>query len=425
DVGGGEVLPATTIDRTKGETGSAWPHFLPDGRHFLFLGLTAKADESYLKVGDLDSDKVITLQKGNFSRIEYVAPGYIIFARDRALLAQPFDAKSLRLKGDATPVVDNVAVGGGTTSNADFSTSKSVLVFRGGASGGQTQVTCVDRTGKVIQTVVDRGLLYNVALSPDGRRMATTQVTTSADLWITDLARGVSSRFTFDAAQEFTPVWSPDGGRIAFNSDRLGREAIYTKRSDGVEAESLAYSETTSFGVADWSADGKTLACVRRRNQGGGVYLLPLEGDRTPRPVVVTPFSEGEARFSPDGRWLAYTSDESGRMEVYVQPLEGGTGKWQVSTQGGRDPRWCRNGKEIFFLSASRMMSAEVTTTPTFTVGSPRVLFGPVAWDPDRYGGNYDVSADGQRFYVRRTQLGERLPGTTVVVNWAERLRKK
>ncbi|HET9951320.1 MAG TPA: protein kinase [Candidatus Eisenbacteria bacterium] len=425
NAGGGTPSPATRIDRKNGETGSAWPSFLPDGRHFLFLGLTAKPDESYLKVGDIESDKVVTLQKGNFSRIEYVAPGYIIYARERALLAQPFDAGSLKMKGDPFPIVDDVAAGGGTSSNADFSTSRSTLIFRGGAAGGLTQVFVLDRDGRDVRTIGDPMNVYNVSLSPDGQRLATSRGNANVDLWITDIARGVSSRFTFDPAQDFTPVWSPDGKRIAFNSDRSGREAIYIKDSDGVQAESLLVAHELRLGVADWSRDGRYLACLLAGKEGG-VYVIDLQGDRALRPVVVTPFLEGDPRFSPDGRWILYSNDESGRREVYIQSIQAGSGKWQVSTDGGRDPRWSRDGKEIFFLASNnRLMAVDVTTDPTITLGTPHVLFRSVSWDPDRYGGNYDVSADRQHFYIRRANGMSELPATTVVVNWMERFKKR
>jgi len=425
--GGGSPTPATTIDRANGENGSAWPHFLPDGRHFLFLGLTSKPDESYLKVGDLDSDKVVTLQKGNFSRIEYVKPGYIIYVRDRALLAHPFDAKALKFTGDPFPVVDDVAAGGGTSSNADFSTSQGTLVFRGGAAGGFTQVVCLDRDGRELQTIGEPGIVYNVSLSPDGRRLATSRGATTVDIWITDLARGVSSRFTFDPAGEWAPVWSPDGAKIAFNSDRSGRDAIFVKPANGVQAESLLHAENWSFGVSDWSRDGKQLACISRSSGvDGGVVVLNADGTGAPRPIVTTEFFEADGHFSPDGRWLVYSSNESGRREVYVQPLEGGTGKWQVSTNGGRDPKWSRDGSEIFFIGGgSRLMAVDVTTSPNFALGNPRELFTRIAWDFDPYGGNYDVSADGRRFYVRRNYGATTLPATTVYVNWMESLRKR
>ena len=424
NAGGGTPAPATRIDRKTGETGSAWPHFLPDGRHFLFLGLTGKPDESYLKVGDIESDKVVTLQKGNFSRIEYVAPGYIIYVRERALLAQPFDAGSLKLKGDPFPIVDDVAAGGGTSSNADFSTSRSTLIFRGGAAGGLTQVLVLDREGREVQAIGEPMNVYNISLSPDGRRVATSRGA-NVDLWITDIARGVSSRFTFDPALDITPVWSPDGSKIAFNSDRGGRDAIYIKDSDGVQAESLLAGSAERIGIGDWSRDGRYLAVIAGGTEAG-IYVIDLQGDKKPRPVVVGPFVETDPRFSPDGRWLLYSNDESGRREVYVQSVQAGSGKWQVSTDGGRDPRWSRDGKEIYFIASNnRLMAVDVTSVPTISLGSPHVLFRSVSWDPDRYGGNYDVSADRQRFYVRRTRGMAELPATTVVVNWMERFRKR
>jgi Tol biopolymer transport system component len=330
------------------------------------------------------------------------------------------------LKGDPFPVVDDVAVGGGTASNADFSTSRSSLIFRGGAAGGMTQLFVMDREGREIQSIGDPMNVYNISLSPDGRHVATSRGNANVDLWITDLARGVSSRFTFDPAFDITPVWSPDGSRIAFNSDRLGRDAIYVKDSDGVQAESLLVAASDRIGVADWSRDGRYLACNVGGGRNAGIYVVDLLGDRTPRPVVVTPFLEGDPRFSPDGRWILYSTDESGRREIYIQSIEAGSGKWQVSTDGGRDPRWSRDGKEIFFLASNnRLMVVDVTSVPTITLGTPRVLLRSISWDPDRYGRNYDIAADGQRLYVRRTAGISELPATTVIVNWMERFKKR
>jgi Tol biopolymer transport system component len=425
DAGGGVASAYTTIDRAHGETGAAWPHFLPDGRHFLYLGLTPKMDEMALKVGDTRSKKVILLGKGNFSRIEYIEPGYIIYARERSLLAQPFDARALRFTGEPFPVVDDVAVGGGTSSNADFSTSAGALVFRGGVAGGQTRMVWVERTGRELQTVGEPGVLYNVSLSPDDRRVAVSRGGANVDIWIIDAVRGVSTRFTFDGANEYTPVWSPDGSRIAFNSDREGRDVIFAKSSSGAGVESVLYRDERPMGVADWSRDGRWLIGVASSSQDrGDLRIVPADGSGPSRSINSTPFREVHPRFSPDGAWVLYASNESGRYEVFLQPVQGG-GKWQVSTQGGVDPHWSRDGKEIFFLNLrGQMMAVGVSTKPSLTLGNPTALFGSVAADPDPYGRNYDVAADG-RFLIRRTFGTGELPSTTVYLNWVQRLKKR
>jgi Tol biopolymer transport system component len=284
----------------------------------------------------------------------------------------------------------------------------------------------LDREGREVGTVGEPGNIFNVSLSPDGRRLATSRGETTVDLWITDTVRGVSSRFTFDPGNELTPVWSPDGSTLAFNSDRRGRDAVFLKPADGVQAESLLHAEDGQFGVGDWSRDGKYLACIKSVSREGGIYILNADGSGEPRPVVVTPFFEIHPRFSPDGRWLVYASDESDRIEIYVQSLQGGSGKWQVSRDGGRDPRWSRDGKEIYFIDGgNRIAAVDVAASTTLTLGTPRVIVQRVAWDPDRYGGNYDVSADGSRFYVRRNFGAASLPATTVYVNWMEGLRRR
>ena len=421
---GGTATPATKIDRAANETGSAWPSFLPDGRHFLFLGLTAGA-ESHLKVGDIESNKVIKLATGNYSRIEYVEPGFIVFARDRALLAQPFDASRLKFTGEAFPIVDDVASGGGTASNADFSTSARVLVYRGGVAGGFTQIVALDRAGNTLRRVGPLTNMYNVSLSPDGRRLATSRGDGAPDIWITDLARDVSSRFTFDAGSDVTPVWSPDGSTIRFNSDRQGFWSIYEKSSNGTSVDTKVYEiPSHGVGITDWSRDGTMVVGIATDRNQGGVFVMPTRGG-TARTIVQGSFVPGDARFSPDGRYIVYSAAESETREIYIVPTEG-AGKWQVSSGGGRDCRWSRDGKEIFYVAlGGRLMVVDVSTTPTVTLGEPHVLYSSVAWDPDRFGGNYDVSPDGKTVYLRRREGAADLPATSVVVNWYERFRKR
>ncbi len=425
---GGVAAAATFIDRAAGEFGTAWPQFLPDGRHFLYLGLGQQQSQTALKVGDLKSRKTKVLLRGNLSRIEYVAPGYVLFVRERALLAQPFDLGKLELTGEPFPIVDDVAAGGGVASNADFSASNNgVLVFRGGVGGSRNKLAWVDRAGRLLNEVGGVADYGSIALSPDERRVAADAGPGASDVWILESARDVTTRFTFDAAGDFWPVWSPDGSRVAFASDRGGPPSIYVKPATGARAESLLAAGEIEIEPSDWSRDGRYIAAVALGPATRwDIWIVPLEGGGKPYPFLSTPFVENMPRFSPDGRWIAYSSVESGRREIYIQPFPGPGGKWQVSSQGGQDPQWRSDGKELFFLTPSgTMMAVDVTLGATVELGTPRPLFPAVAFDNVPVGRNYAVSKDGQRFLIRKPLHASELPATTVFVNWAAGFAKR
>ena len=419
---GGTPVPASWIDHVHGESGNAWPQFLPDGRHFIYLGLSQKAESTALRIGDLRSHQSRVLAVGNFSRMDLV-PGYILFVKDRALLAQPFDAGSGKLKGEAFPVVDDVAVGGGGAANAEFSASHNgVLVFRGGAGAPQTQLTWVDRTGRDVGTVGGPSQYGVFDLSRDGKRLAFDggSNASNSDVWILELARNVTTRFTFGSTDEYWPIWSPDGSRIAYAGNPGGQFQVYLKSSTGAQAESLMTSAPVSLGPADWSSDGRNIACEAIGGPTSwDIWVAPTSGSEKPHPLIATTFREFEPRFSPDSRWIAYSSNESGRREVYVQPFPSLSGKWQVSNQGGRDPLWRRDGKEMFFLSPSgQVMAVDVTAGASLELGTPKALFSGFVVDPNQTGHNYAVSADGLRFLVRKQIRAGSLPATTVFMNW-------
>jgi Tol biopolymer transport system component len=416
---GGVAAPVTTVDRAHGETGTAWPMVLPDGRHFLYLGLSNRPGEMTLKVGDIKSKKTIVIEKGDFSRIEFVAPGYIFFVRDRALLARPFDTHKLQFTGDPFPVADNVAAGGGVASNADFSASQNgIVVFRGGL-GGQSRLVWVDRTGKELSQLGLVGVTSAQTLSPRQNRVAMEVWGQNSDIWIADVTRGVSTRFTFDAGGDWTPVWSPDGSRIAFASDRSTGPGVYLKSASGAVPESLVYRTDQAVISCDWSPDGRDIACMLQRSGSDwDIEMLPTDG-RKPFAFVSTPYREGEARFSPDGRWIAYSSNESGTREVYIQAYPASGGKWQVSTHGARDAEWSRDGKVLYFLSpGGSLWAVDVSLGPALEIGSPKLMLTGILIDDNPAGHHYAVSADQQRFLVRKAERAGELPATTVYMNW-------
>jgi eukaryotic-like serine/threonine-protein kinase len=418
---GGIAAAAFPVDSVKRES-VGWPCFLPDGRHYLFQELTTHT----IHVGDVASGKHRAIGSSD-SRIEYAPPGYVLFARGASLVAQPFDAGSLKLKGEPFPVAEPIRTG--TNGAADFSVSATGTLVYAAGSSQNSRLVWIDRSGKEIGTVAAGQSPLNADLSPDGRHAAyriMDPVARTRDIWLADLVRGVPSRFTFDPQDENHALWSPDGGRIAYWSAATGNEGIYTKSASGAgEAERLLPSkdETT---LTDWS-HGVIVYVVAPPSGHAEIWELPVEGDHKARVVLRGQFNFVNGRISPDGRWLAYSSDESGRFEVYVETYPSHTGKWQISTGGGFDPRWNRNGKEIVYLAGDqRLMSVAINASAGFEADVPklvcpvRVLFPAI---PMRT--HYEMSADGQRFLLGAPQGEDALAGSNVVLNWATEAKRR
>jgi Tol biopolymer transport system component len=238
-----------------------------------------------------------------------------------------------------------------------------------------------------------------------------------------DLARGVSSRFTFDKSDNLNPVWSPDGSRIAFSSTRRGRRDIYWKSAGGAGADELLLEDARSKSLEDWSADGKLLLFTVG---AGEIDAMPASGDRKPYPVLNGSFSEQNGRLSPDGHWIAYASQESGRREVFVQSFPPAGGKWQISTRGGNEPSWRRDGKEIYFMSGTKLQAVEVKAAGTsFEAAVPKDLFdAPVVLEGGARRNRYVATADGQRFLFVTTSKSLDATPFVVVENWQTALKR-
>ncbi|MBI3491301.1 MAG: PD40 domain-containing protein [Acidobacteria bacterium] len=380
---------------------------------------------SLIKIGALDSTQATTLFQAE-SSVAY-ASGHLLFLRDGSLMAQPFDPASRQSTGDAFPVAEQI--GTENVRYASFSASPAgVLVYGHGAGVAGAQLTWFDRTGKALGTVGDVGLYDSIALSPDERRVAVTLRTGSPpnrDVWVIDLTRSVSSRLTFDPGDDTNPVWSPDGSRIAFESRRSGQSGLRLKLAGGTTDDELllkADAPVASMTPTDWSRDGRFIAYTGTA-PGADLWILPLSGDRKPFAFLQTPFIESSAVFAPDGRWIAYRSDESGQSQVYVQPFPATGGKFQVSKNGGVQPSWRGDGKELFFIAPdATMMAAAIDTTRQFEAGVPQSLFqsGIAVLSTRLYG----VTRDGKRFLVVGVpQRSSALP-LTVVVNWLSAVQK-
>jgi Tol biopolymer transport system component len=334
-------------------------------------------------------------------------------------MVQRFDVKSLNIIGDASALTDRLGINN-VNSAAGFAVSNTgVLAFRNGNS--DHVLTWFDRSGKQLRSL-ERAPYVSPALSPDAELIAFARVDAGADVWIHDQARGTTSRVTFDPASDDTPVWSPDGKSVIFVSARGGTFGLYEKSVGGASQEELLLKSDHPITPEDWSGDGRfVLYTEQDPKTNADLWMLPLAGDRKPQPVVNSPFVESQGRFSPDGRWIAYVSNESGEPEVYIQGLAPLRGKWQISTAESYQPRWRRDGKELFFLRGAAGL-AQVMATPLDSSGSairagvPQLLFRAA---PESVGTRrtWDVTQDGQRFLINSNPEAV-APPVSVVVNW-------
>jgi len=415
---GGEPSLVIAPNSVRQENSYRWPWFLPDGRRFLFQ------QETSVFLGSLDSSETRRLVPSDSKAI--YASGYLLFVRETALMAQRFDAGRGEVTGDAFPVV--VSVRTGINGRAAFSASETgALVYRTGESAIQRRLTWVDRNGKVLEAVAESGNFLNLALSPDGHRLAVRRVESPAesDIWLLDLVRGTFSRFTFGAGVDEHPVWSPDGKSIAFAHYDAGssRYTVLRKLASGTGAEETL--ATVGAGLPhSWSPDGRVLTFA----QDSDLWVLPLDGDRKPVAFVRSSSDQSVERISPDGHWIAYHSNESGTTQVYVQSFPMGQGKWQISTNAGSYSLWRGDGRELFYLGPPpgfEMMAVEVRAEGSrFEAGIPRALFktGFRALAPEIYA----AARDGQRFLLS-LPLDEAAAGAeplTVVLNWTAGLKR-
>jgi Tol biopolymer transport system component len=398
------------------------PQFLPDDQHFLFFAYGKQAGQTGIYVGSLSDKATRQVLSSDYGAV--YAAGYLLFVRNGALMGQSFDARALKFVGEPFLIAEQVKT---TNLIPCLSAAENgTLVFQ--SAGAQPpQLVWFDRSGKQLETVGESADYRNPSLAPDGKRLAVgvrDPKTKKRDIWLFDLTRGAKSRFIIDPADDNNPAWAKDGSRIFFTSDRKGPRDIFRKKVNAAEDEELIYASPEGKNVEDLSPDGRLLIYnTRGANDSIDLWLLPLEGERNPRPFLKTPFNEDQAVISPNGRWVAYRSDESGREEIYVATFPQLSGKWQVSIDGGAEPQWRRDGKELFFTIAGRkMMAAEVKTNPgAFEADAPKLLFEIPLGAPGR--NRFVVTGDGQRFLVV-TRLEDMLAPINVALNWAAEVRK-
>jgi hypothetical protein len=428
----------------------AFPWFLPDGRHFLYLRRSDEAHRGiYLGSLDLAPDQQSTQRLAETQNGAVFVPsqdgrrvGYMLYLNGATLLAQPFDASALRLVGDARPVAEQVGAAG---AGGYFSASAGLLAIRNGSDISQRRLMWIDRAGKVIGTTSDPDAWDNVNLSPEGKRIAASTSAGGRDVSVVDEERRSLIRLTFGQGTEASPVWSPDGHYIVYGqtvsrsvvTPRGGSLIRKTADGSGEPETLLTLQEATPYPQA-WSPDGLFLFYVVRRPPGSSeLYVLPLIGDRKPRPFLVGPeHPAGHPSFSPDGRWITYASEETGHTEVYVRRFDADgrrQDKWMISRGGGREPRWRRDGREIVYRTwDEQFMSVEVSPDESaLHAEAPTPLF--VASIPSGQestpGSPWDFDKDGQRFLIisRSTLVSGEASGQHsdfgVIENWQSLLK--
>jgi Tol biopolymer transport system component len=426
---GGTPIPVTKVD--PAQTSHRWPFFLPDGKHFLYLFVDARDPATdavyYASVDGREKSKLITSQSNAI-----YADGFLLFMRGGQLMAQPFDPAKGTLSGEMQNLASGVMEDASTWHMDASAAGNGLLVFSNGGTGDQ-QMVWVDRSGKQIATVVKKlANLLSAKLSPQADRIALEidNGPGAHDIWVYDIAREVQTRLTFGSLENDAPIWSPDGKWIVYTSfeSSLNLHAkLYRKPSDGSGAPELLLSDDQVAYATDWSRDGKYLLYARGPAANyWEVWALPLEGER--KPWMVVPRSApgsyaNEGHLSPDGHWLAYTSVESGNPEVYVGAFRGGQGKWQISTNGGYQPQWSRDGKELYYFNQA---SRSVLAVPGKEVGGG-LQFGAAqslaSNSLSNSSGFYDLTPDGKKILLNLVsqQVSQ---SVTVITNFTAGLKK-
>jgi Tol biopolymer transport system component len=419
---GGAVQWVTKVDPAR-HTSHRWPLFMPDGDHFLYLAInhdTLQAAEDGLYFAALSGGEPVRVTSSE-SHAAWAA-GRLLFQHEGTLTAQAFDPVKGVLSGEAAPVGEKIRYDPSVWQGVFDARGDGLLVYRSGGSTNESRLTWFDRNGKALGVVGDMDKYSDLRLSPDGRQLAVA-INIPSDLWVINLARGTKSRLTFTPGME-RPLWTADTRQVVYSScdPATGHSRIYRRQADGSGVEETLLADEQCMGAMELSPDGKTLIYMKLTSAVAkpDLWALPLTGERKPFVLLDSPFIEADAQLSPDGRYLAYMSDESGRYEVYIVPFNPAApghpvagGKWQISITGGFEPRWRKDGRELFFTNLNGQIMAVSLSVKSGAIEpeTPHALFTV------SNSKSVDVSADGQRFLIAAPNDDDSSP-LTLVTNW-------
>lgn len=429
---GGTAVPLTTLDASRKERQHELPSFLPDGKHFIYLRVAADAEQTGIYVGSIDDpperqNERLMLKTGygaSYVPASDSSPGRLLFLQSGTLMAQGFDPEKLELLGSPNVIVEGV---GTVYETGYFAASKNLLIYRPPSTSRVAQYIWLDRQGKGIGKAGEPGTLGVARVSNDGKLLAYERAPKADgddDIWVLDIVRDTSSRVTFGQGISVSPVWSPDGRDIAYGGQRgHGAFDLYRKAADGSGQEELLFKSNDDKRPFSWSHDGRFLiyGASPDRATHENLWVLPMQGEHKPFPLSQTKFAETGGQFSPDGRWVAYSSDETGRYEVYVKEFKDSAeaivsgGKWTISNDGGRAPKWRADGKELYYVNPNREMIeyVDIDTAKSLSAGVPRSLFAL----PNTIVG-VGMAGDAQRFLYASPVEQNGVETLTVVVNW-------
>ncbi len=426
----------TRLDTLQREVDHTWPDVLPNGKGVLF-GVTfrAKGKDSLahaIAVADIPSGKHhLIVPDAMYAR--YSTSGHLLYiTTSKQLMVAPFDQISMRVTGEPRVLIDSMRLG--TYGAADLAVSRTgTLVFATGAGDfGQRELVWVTRDGHVDQVDPEwLGTFWSPTISPDGTRLAITRrlATDRMDIFVKRLDRGPSVKLTLMQTDGAHPSWTPDGKYVSYSEDQ-DTPAVWRVRADGSGPPTFLFREHRRLAGETWSPDGKWLiyATNSKLPDSGDILAFRPGIDKSPRPLIATKYKEVGIALSPDGHWLAYSSNESGQSQIYVVPFPNVTDrKWAISSKGGTDPAWSHRGNELFYRdSAGTLVAAEITTTPTVSVGRVTPLFPTDGFQISTFfaSHSYAVAPDGRRFLFSR-RVRPRAERLIVVENWFEELRKE